>query len=525
MAFNDKEQEIIKYGVANGKSSAEIQEAVTRLRTGMGPVAQTVAPVQGQGFVATIKDIPSDIGNAFTGSVEAVTKGMETAQEAKQQVYDGQISPLAGTAKTIGGGLRAGASVIGEALMGLGKLFTSPFREQAIAGGVAEGAKSIAQSEPVKALMQKYETLSPEQKATVDGFLGTTEGLTTMFGVGPAVRAVRTGVSTVASKGAELAVEGATKAKQATDTAIEAGGNLIEKAKPLIKPQNTPEQAIRQIGQGKPDDLKPVQTALETIDTTGVTTFKDLNTRLSDKIPELSRQVDVELDKDKGIYTLKQLEAKATSQGGKVVSTDYVTRALDDLAALYKATGDAVSLRNIQETIARAKKNGLTRKEVNNISRQYGSEFGSKAFSKTGDPLTSTNAQAFENTRSGLKGVARQGLGGPEARALDQKLSALYDTQKLITKNVEAVNKLQQRIQERGLVEKAGYYIAKYADIVTGGSIRGFVGGILPRGAGYKVMNALDIEAALRSNLDIVEAALKTKTDAELLNVLQNATP
>ena len=175
--------------------------------------------------------------------------------------------------------------------------------------------------------------------------------------------------------------------------------------------------------------------------------------------------------------------------------------------------------------IQHARTNGLTRKEVNDISRVYGSEFGTKAFGKTGEALTSTNAQAFENTRSGLKDVARQGLGGEEAKALDATLSAMYDTQLLVQKNVEAVTKLEQRIQERGLVEKAGYYVSKYADILTGGSLRGFVGGILPRGAGYKTMNALDIEQSLRKNLDIVEEALKAQTDEQFLAILRKNNP
>ena len=124
-----------------------------------------------------------------------------------------------------------------------------------------------------------------------------------------------------------------------------------------------------------------------------------------------------------------------------------------------------------------------------------------------------------------MKDVARQGLGGEEAKALDATLSAMYDTQLLVQKNVEAVTKLEQRIQERGLVEKAGYYVSKYADILTGGSLRGFVGGILPRGAGYKTMNALDIEQSLRKNLDIVEEALKAQTDEQFLAILRKNNP
>lgn len=299
---------------------------------------------------------------------------------------------------------------------------------------------------------------------------------------------------------------------------------LLTRAKNMAEPVKTPEQALGQISQGKVGDITPVRNALESIDTSGVNTFKDLQGRIQQSIPEFARQVDKELIKDPGIYKLKDLEVRRQTNSGKIVSTDYVTKSLTDLKELYRKIGDKVEESNITETLTKAKKTGLTRKEVNDVSRMYGQEFGSKAFSKaTGEPLTSVNAQAFENTRSGLKTTAREGLGGAEAKALDGKLSDLYDTQKLIDRNVEAVNKLKQKINERGLIEKAGYLVAKYGDMLTGGSIRGFVGGILPRGAGYKVMNALDVESALRKNLDIVERAFKAKTDGEMLKILQSS--
>ena len=35
MSFNDKEQEIIKYGVANGKSRQEVEQAIANYRAGI----------------------------------------------------------------------------------------------------------------------------------------------------------------------------------------------------------------------------------------------------------------------------------------------------------------------------------------------------------------------------------------------------------------------------------------------------------------------------------------------------------
>ena len=304
-------------------------------------------------------------------------------------------------------------------------------------------------------------------------------------------------------------------------TVKEKAEKVIEKGKILITPPRTKEQALGQIAQGKAGDIKPLELALGTIDTSGVKTFKELEDRVNKAIPTLAKQVDDELSKDPTIYNLIQLATKET-KGGTIAITDYVSRALGNLSELYNKIRDNTALGEINEMIARANREGLTRKEVNDISRIYNIEFGSKAFSKIGDPLTSVNAQAYENTRKGLKNVARQGLGGEEAKTIDEKLSALYDSKRLIDKNVEAVNKLQQRINERGLVEKVGHFVAKYLDILTGGSIRGFVGGLLPRGAGYKVMNAIDIESQLRRNLDIIEKALKEKTDEGLIKILES---
>ncbi|MEI6288343.1 MAG: hypothetical protein WCJ54_06595 [Actinomycetota bacterium] len=60
-----------------------------------------------------------------------------------------------------------------------------------------------------------------------------------------------------------------------------------------------------------------------------------------------------------------------------------------------------------------------------------------------------------------------------------------------------------------------------HGDILTGGTIRGLVGGLLPRGAGYKVMNALDIEKNLSRNLKIIQEAIASGSDKEIINILK----
>ncbi len=307
------------------------------------------------------------------------------------------------------------------------------------------------------------------------------------------------------------------------DVGLKAGADALGKA--FETAPAAAEKAAGKIAQGETSDIPGFQRALKTIDTKGVKTFSDLQTKLGDAIPKLAKQVDTALGKDKGLYTPGDLLSKAQNKAGETISTDYVGRALSNLHELYSKIGDKVSASDIKNLLAKATDTGLTRKEVNDLSRTYGQEFGSKAFSKLGDPLTSVNAQAFENTRSGLKDVARAGLGGPKAQALDKQLSDVFDAKRLVDKNVEAVNKLKQRIQERGLLERLGNFASKNLDMLTGGSLRGFVGGLLPRGAGYKVMNAVDIEGALSKNLSIIQKALDSKGDNELIDVLKNASP
>lgn len=487
-------------------------------------------------ILRTLRDIPGDIKETFKGAVEDVSTGIEKASDIQKQVEEGTISPTAGMVSTIGAGLKAGAGVVGQGLIGAGKLFTSPETEEKVSKKVSEVSKEVIESAPVQALIQKYESLTPEQKSIVDGTLGTVEGLSTLFGLGPTARAIRTGISTGVKTAENLATSGAQAAKKTiTSTAgeiVASTKGTISAAKPLVEDITgiakggniTPVKALGEIAQGKTKDLRSVAKAIEDINVSKVNTFNDFLSQIDKKIPEFAKEVDKELAKDSTVYKLKDLSVKEVTKAGKEVSTDYVTKALKDLYSLYSSIGEKVNAQNMKDLLARARKSGLTRKEVNDLSRTYGNEFGSKAFGKTGEPLTSVGAQAFENTRSGLKTSARSGKQGAKAKELDLKISALENTKKLVKANAEAVNKLKQRIQERGLLEKAGNFLTKYADVLTGGTIRGMIGGLLPRGAGYKTMNALDIEEALRKNLEIVQKALKQKSDKELLEILKTKT-
>lgn len=337
---------------------------------------------------------------------------------------------------------------------------------------------------------------------------------------------VSQGVSDLGAIGGTiLGAQGAVSGINVASQSARATGNLLSKTPSVIKskvsaPVKTATGAVGEVLQGKADDVSLGTKAFKEIDTTGVKTYADLGTKIDDSIGRLSDVVDNELMKDTTRTPLGQLTTTLKTKSGNTVSTNYVDTALKQMKELYEATGDVKKAADIDELITTATKDGLTRQEINDISRVYNVEFGSKAFSKLGEPLTSVNAQLYETIRKGLKGKARDGIGGAEAKAADEAISALYNTKTLVDKNIEAVNKLKQKIADRGMLEKAGFLVSKYADILTGGSIRGFVGGILPRGAGYKTLNALDLEERLQKNLEIIKKAESATSESEMTKIL-----
>lgn len=285
-----------------------------------------------------------------------------------------------------------------------------------------------------------------------------------------------------------------------------AGGMGVGAAKRglnVMSPKPTPEQAMGQVLQGKTSDIAKGQKAFSAIDTKGVKTYAELGDKIDDAVSKQGKLVDMELSKDATSYPLQTLVTAEKSAGGKVVKTNYVQDALTQLQELYAKTNNAVRSVEMEELLAKAQTAGLTKKEVNDIARLYGSEY--RAFNpSSGVPLTSVNAQGYENVRKGLKEVARRGL-GDTAKELDETLSGLLNTRRLIDKNVEAANRLRQKIDERGLGEKVGRAVLTAIDVATLGTAKGALLKMLPRGLGYKTKNYLDLEDSLRRNLKIIE--------------------
>lgn len=301
---------------------------------------------------------------------------------------------------------------------------------------------------------------------------------------------------------------------------IEEGASTVKNAvsdtastiKEKIAPSDTIDTTTGKVLQGKTADIAPGKRGIGLLDNPEkIKTYKDLNTSSSSKISELAKQQDAILDLDTTPHKISEFTQKV-GEGKNTVKINYVDQAVKNLNELYTKTADAEGLAKIKALESKAKDIGLTSKEVNNLARDYGSEFGSKAFGKTGEPLTSVNATKFENIRSGLKDTARGLLPDEASRTLDSQMSDLYKVKNLSAKMAEKVNTLTQRLQKPNILQKIGGFMGKATKITGVGDFASKLLGI-DKVPGAATLNAVELEAQLSKNLAKINAALG-KSDA-----------
>jgi hypothetical protein len=281
--------------------------------------------------------------------------------------------------------------------------------------------------------------------------------------------------------------------------------------------QDKVDRAVGQIAQSKTGDVAQHKRALMEIgkeELGEVSTYDDLRGAVRDRLNALRKNQDAALASAPEAKPLDSF-TKRTGAGKSEVTSNPVTKALDDMEELYEKTSDPESLSAHLALREKAETVGLTASEVNQLARDYGSEFGSKAFSlKSGDPLTSVNAQSFENTRKAVKDAARELLPDDASKAMDASMSDLLELDRSVAQVNEKVNALKNKIKERGLGERIGRLLGQAFDVASFGTGKGFVTkAFFPSGVGEKMLNYLDIQKQLPKNIKMLTAALNADDD------------
>ncbi len=330
-------------------------------------------------------------------------------------------------------------------------------------------------------------------------------------------------VGLTAAGGETGAVEKSVGSVKGITTGVTDAASKVSDAASAIKekiaPTETIEQTTGKILQGKTGDIQSGKSGLSSLDTSKVKTYADLNKTATDKITELAKKQDVNLDKDPTPRPMSSFE-KTTGEGAGSVKTNYVQQSIDNLKELYSNTSDAEGLSKIKTIEAKANGEGLTTKEVNDLARTYGSEFSSKAFGKNGEALTSVNATKFENIRTGLKDTARDLLPDDASKSLDKQMSDIYTVKDLSAKMSEKVNTLSQRLQKPNILQKIGGAVGKGMRITGVGDMASKLLGI-DKVPGAATLNAVELEAQLSKNLGRINAALNKSDSGFVKDMIQ----
>jgi len=322
-------------------------------------------------------------------------------------------------------------------------------------------------------------------------------------------------------KGAQAGVKGAVKsgevitdvarkatpvAKEIAETATEALARTPQQiADAKLLNQVRVNKLVNTIVQGKTDDIAKARKVLSSVDTTGVKSYSDLVDVVRNNIDTKLSKVDELLAETPDLFKLKNLQV-VKKVGEETVKYNYVNRALNGLQEVYNKTADKVSETMIKQLRDKIKDEGIDLKSLNELARRYGTEFGDKAFNKrTGQALTSVNAEMYENIRKGLKETVKNLSPNKKAiTALDGSVSDAIKVEKLLKTLVEKINTAQAKLVKEPVIKKYGKTIGKGivegADLLSGGALKGMTMSLL-KNTTDKAMSYLDMEKALRKNL------------------------
>lgn len=292
----------------------------------------------------------------------------------------------------------------------------------------------------------------------------------------------------------------AKKTLSATGDVIKGTKELAEEAiKPRIikASEEKINKLVGEIVQSK--DKKTLERAKETlknIDTSDIKTYEDFSNKIKDDISVLGRKQSELLNADERLFKINEF----TKQVGNK-EQNFINRALDQLEELYDKTQADEKLLALRQTRQRFVDEGVTLKDMNDLSIQYSKNMPS-AFSKLGDPLTSVNKVASENTRKGLKDLLRKELPDDTSKLLDEQMSNLFGIQKSVNKMEESVQNLTNKVIKRGLAEGAGRKLGQLLQMVPGsGGVKGLINSFINSNIGNKSMNALALEKNLATAL------------------------
>ena len=223
MAFNLQEQEIIKAGVAGGKTRQEVESALNRYRSGQGPIVKEEPKPEITERVGTmLAERAGKIGEAQTRQEQGKQSSIETAFQA------------------FGHGLGAAGETAFETVRAVPIL--GGVIDKVIEVGIA-GAKQIVESNPqfkkdIETATEAYKNLDDRTKANLGAF---GEVLSAFLGGAGGKAGTKIGIKTsekIIEEGIETGVKIAAKGRSVVDDAFNSARKLKDDVQVYLAEKN-----------------------------------------------------------------------------------------------------------------------------------------------------------------------------------------------------------------------------------------------------------------------------------------------
>lgn len=278
------------------------------------------------------------------------------------------------------------------------------------------------------------------------------------------------------------------------------------------------EKEVWKVIQWETTDIKPAIETLKTVDTKWVKTYKDLLWKVDEKQKNILALQDNLLQKEWWQYWITNTK--------KVIETplwkkevNYVWNAIDDIKREIDVsqTFDDYNKplfwkdKTLWEVISKVENNEASLEDLNDLARYYNWQFRDKIYTKTWEAKDSILATKYEANRTWIKNFVRDNLPTDELKQLDKQYWHIAETKRLLDKVNEWVNKLEQKVKERWLLERWARWVAKLVDIASMWTIRGFFTWLLPSNIWNKINNFIDIQWDLSKHLENINKLLDKK--------------
>lgn len=254
---------------------------------------------QKQGFVS---DAVSDIKQIGTDSKQSVISRAGKVQDAIDAGVAGKQGSLRTTAQVIGQGAGVASDIIGNIFKGVVKAVLPQGAEDAVKSGITSVVTPIAESEVVKNVISKYNSLDEKTKRDIDAALGVVSLTTDLAGAGVAKKGItpviETGLETVGRVGSRV---------------VKIGEDVIPVAKSAVKNTKNFATGIKDVAEMTARGVSKIPGRVATNVAESKSVMEAIK-QLPTKIAKTAVQNGVDIDDVKYLYQLPKQQKQPLKQ-------------------------------------------------------------------------------------------------------------------------------------------------------------------------------------------------------------------